>query len=367
MNEQLRFPMLSASRFSETNERAKDSIRKGLQPPAFEQFRGNVVSEYPRWFLFAISAVLFLVLIFSFTISAGKQAAAAGMLFDHLPNTFGRLSELWATASVAFMLLLSEVGAVLFLVGAGTLAQSAPNAVAFGRAINPTAILFRLFAVLCAGYAILSNITITALDPIPQAAVLQWAVSIGIPSVVLGLGTMLERLLVDALKTRRERKMRYEKALHDYQVVQADPVQHSSWNAVLADELWRELTKYKRDRDLLEAIVGDDREVRRTILVLEYQAQRRAETIDWSIEVPVTSFIVSSVAATGLDSIAPNQTPALSQGRIAPQKPPQDGPAVAKAKAWLAEHHDHGLSLRNAAEQAGVSKDSMARAINDSQ
>lgn len=364
MNEQLRFPLLSAARFAEANERAKEAIRKGLQPPDFEQFKANVVSEFPRWFSVLIWSVLVGVMIFSFVISAGKQAAAAAMLFDHLPSKFSRLSDLWSTISVAFMLLLSELGAVLFLVAAGTLANSAPRM----RSVNVVAWLFRLCAILCASYAIISNATITVLDPVPQAAVLQWAVSIGVPGLVLGLGIMLERLFIDSMRMRTEQKMLYKRAMTDYDTIRNNPALHASWSAVLADEMWREMTKYKRERDMLETIAGDDREVRRTMLILEFQAQRRAETLDWDAEVQPIQFGVAGVAATAIetarDSITSRQMPALSQGRTVAAKSTSVGPAVAKAKAWLAEHPDHGLSLRDAADQAGVSKDTMARAMN---
>lgn len=276
----LRFPILTTERYLACLERAKQSIRERVQPPEFQSFKAATVSEYPRWFFGAILVALILVLLFSFTISAGKQAAAAGMLFDHLPAKFTRLSELWATLSVAFMLLLSEIGAVLFLVGAGTLAHTAPAVTLRGQQFNLTAWVFRLFAFLCAGYAILANVTITALDPEPRAAVLQWAISIGVPSIVLGLGIMLERLLTDTLKSRSERKTRYERALLAYQSVQADPTSHTSWFAVLADQMWTEMVRFKKDKTLLEPLVEADANNKRLLLAAEYQAQQAAGQIN---------------------------------------------------------------------------------------
>ncbi len=297
MSDQLTFPILTNTRYASAVERAKQSVKDRLQPPRFEQFKSGAVSEYPRWFFVATLAALFAVLLFSFVISAGKQAAAAGMLFDHLPSKFGRLSEVWATLSVTFMLLLSELGAVLFLVGAGTLATAAPKSNLAGRQVNLTAWLFRLFAVLCAGYAIIANATITVLDPVPQAAFLQWAVSIGVPAIVLGLGVMLERLLIDAMRTRNEQFTRYKRALLDYEAVQTDPSKHAEYPAAFASELWSEMIRYKQVRETLETLVSADPQNRRRILATEYQAQRNIADVQWEVSEPIP-FLLPTPAQT---------------------------------------------------------------------
>src|SRR5262249_30207314 len=122
------------------------------------------------------------------------------------------LSTLWSSTSIAFMLLLSELGAVLFLISAGTLAHDAPK----WRGINPVAWMFRGFAALCALYAVISNVSVTLLDPVPAVGVLQWLTSVGIPVTVLGLGTLLERLVVEALTQRGKQRGEFELALRDY-------------------------------------------------------------------------------------------------------------------------------------------------------
>lgn len=283
----LTFPILTNARYSGVVDRAKQSIQRRLELPKFERFKSGVVSQYPHWFLWAVLTALLCVMVFSFVISAGKQAAAAAMLFDHLPTRFSRLSDLWASVSVAFMLLLSEFGAVLFLVGAGTLSTAAPQATVAGRHINVVAWVFRAFAALCASYAIIANATITVLDPVPQAALFQWTVSIGVPALVLGLGVMLERILIDALRSRNEQYAKYQKAVIDYETALAQPEKHPDYGSTFASELWSELIRYKAAREILEALVIDDKANKSRILAAEFQAQRRIGEVEWEVSEPI--------------------------------------------------------------------------------
>jgi hypothetical protein len=268
----LHFPLLTEAAYLAAVQKAETAIRDRVQAPTMDRYTKASTSAYPRWFMGGIIAALLAVLTFSFVISAGKQAAAMGLLVDHLPGKFNHLSDLWAGTSIVAMLLLSELGAVLFLVAGGTLAHTA-NLSQIGRwQVNVTRWIFTCFAVSCAGYAILSNITIAALDPVPSAAVLEWAISIGVPLIVLGLGVMLERMVIDLLKASAKQKVAYNMAVSDYEAVQADPTKHTSWASVLSDCLWAALNL--RHKETISAYTERDARYRRWIVQSEYAAHQ---------------------------------------------------------------------------------------------
>ncbi len=275
----IRFPILTTERYLNAVETAKDLIRKRVQPPQLTQFRSTSVSVYPTWFSRSIIGALFVVMASSFFISSGKQVAAFGMVFDGLPDNFNHLSSLWANLSIVFMLLMSEIGAVLFLVASGTIGEVAPPVTVLGKSINVTKLIFRLFALLCAGYAIASNISITVLDPVAKVSFIQWMASIGIPLTVLGLSMLLERIVIDALHASNEQKARYERAVIDFEAVVNSPEKHEHFNRVLFDALFAEMTRYSADRKRLGdvlSVVETSQDAKRWLVSSEYQAHQEA-------------------------------------------------------------------------------------------
>jgi hypothetical protein len=278
----IRFPMLTTERYFNAVATAKEALKKHIAPPNIEQFKSTASAAYPAWFSRSIIAALFVVMASSFFISSGKQVAAFGLVFDHLPDRFNHLSALWSNLSIVFMLLMSEVGAVLFLVASGTIGEVAPAVNLFGRSINLTKWVFRLFALLCAGYAIASNVSITMLDPVANVSFIQWMASIGIPLTVLGLSMLLERIVIEALKAGTEQKLRYEKAIAVYQATLDDPTKHELYPRYLSDALYAELVRYKADREKLTAIqpyLDNDPDAKKWLVASEYQAHKNADAL----------------------------------------------------------------------------------------
>jgi hypothetical protein len=290
----IRFPLLTTERYLNAVEAAKDQIRKRIEPPKMEDLRAESVSAYPAWFTRGIIVALLLVLLFSFVISAGKQAAAMGLVMDHLPSRFNHLSSGWADLSIIFMLLMSEVGAVLFLVASGTLAAKVHATPLYRRTkkdgtvrvyeLNITQLIFRLFAVLCAAYAILSNVTITVLDPLAGiAGFLQWMVSVGIPLTVLGLGIMLERIVIDSLRSDTEMQMQHAVKMREYQNAVSDPTQHEYFKRALFDALYQEIIRYKAERDKLGSfmtVVETEQDAKKWLVLQEYSAHKSMAEFD---------------------------------------------------------------------------------------
>lgn len=297
----LSFPILTADRYADATNRAKSLIRERVEAPQWAQFERKGTQIYPRWFTGLILALLGIVMIASFTISAGKQIASSSMIFDTLPDKFNHLSSGWAGFSIVFMLLLSELGAVLFLIAGGTIAHDAPK----WRGVNLIAWMFRFFAGLCAAYAVVSNISVTLLDPVAAVGVLQWLMSIGIPLTVLGLGMMLERMVINALNQRGKQKIEYELALRDYHALMADPTTHTAWGQILSSVVFEELTRLKKNRDQIEATfaeIGADRATLRAHLVrAEIQAHSTGNAL--ALEAAANPFLsLPSPDQSGLNS-----------------------------------------------------------------
>lgn len=242
--------MLTTERYLNAQQAAKEAVRKRIREPQESDFKVVTVSHYPRWFIGGVVLALLAVMIASFIISAGKQVAASGLMFDHLPTEFARLTSDWANASVISMLVLSELGAILFLVASGTIAMSAPLSTIKGHKVNITQWVLRTFAFVCAGYAILSNITITVLDPMDNVgAWLQWSISIFMPVTVLGLGVLMERIVIEELRASNDRQRRYAMAMLEHQATIAAPEKHEHYPEVLIDAIYAEIMRTKKPRD----------------------------------------------------------------------------------------------------------------------
>lgn len=285
------YPIMSTDRFLEAETKAADNVRKRLAKPEIGMFKQATESTYPGWFLGVVIVALVLVMAFSFVVSAGKQVAAAGMVFGNLPNKYASLSTTWANASVIAMLAISELGAVLFLIAAGTLTSHAPSVTVAGREFKPLTWLFRTFAGLCACYAVTANVTITLADPVQEASGLQWLITISIPLLVLGLGVMLERLLIDALRARSLAAARYNTALVEYQTKWSAPETASDYPALLASAMWELLVKHHRR---IIMMVEGEPDAKRAILVQEYHAHQARKEFSW--EVDTESFLASTSA-----------------------------------------------------------------------
>lgn len=349
----VRFPVLGASQYLAVLDRASEKVRSQIRPPLKKNYQAESVSIYPRWYLAGIITVLLMVLTFSFVISAGKQAAAMGLILDPLPGKFSHLSALWSNLSIAFMLALSELGTVLFLVAAGTLGRTVEPVRIGSLCFNPLKWSFRFFAVLCAAYAIVSNTTITALDLVQSAVVLQWLVTLGIPSIVLGLGMMLERMIVDALDARSEAQAYYKKAYQDYEMFVADPTLHPNYPVVLTDMLYQEMLHVRAVQGIIKSLIDADPRYKGRIVSAEYKSQQEAAQIDLNIDV---SALVLPVAY----ELPRIEAKSVSR-RVSSSK--TDTGATDKAFKWLEANPGHGLSIRKAASEAGVSAPAMQRAM----
>lgn len=278
----VRFPILSTDRYLNAQQAAKDAVKKRIEEPKQDQFNAEVTSRFSSRFIQSVWAGLIITLLASFWISAGKQVAAAGLVFDPLPEQYTHLSEFWSQVSIGATLILSEVGAILFLVSAGTIAHNAPMSTIGGRQVNVTQLVLRIFAFACAGYAILSNVTITILHPQGSVAAVQWFISIVIPLIVLGLGILVERIVIDGMRTKAERDRRFNLAMQDYNAVIAAPEKHDYYPAVLLDSIYDEIMKLKANRERLGELlplVQSDQQYKVWLVQAEYAAHQQSNSL----------------------------------------------------------------------------------------
>src|SRR5438045_2689919 len=112
----LHFPLLTEAAYLAAVQKAETAIRDHIQAPTMEHYAKTTTTAYPIRLRRGITGFLILVMLLTFLVSAGKQAAAMGLLLDHLPDKFSHLSDKWVFFSILAWLLLSEIGAMLFLV-----------------------------------------------------------------------------------------------------------------------------------------------------------------------------------------------------------------------------------------------------------
>ncbi|GEM_PF-6863012 len=261
-------PHLSAERWQQARQRAIETVRASVpEPDPAHYVSKQGISAFPAWFMRSLIALLVIVAGAAFWMSAGKQVMAAGMLVDPL-STSERLTPFWGDVAIVLSLAFGELGAILFQVAA---------AVFEGRGKRLT---FRLFAVLCAALAVIANVSITATHEIAPIAVFQWFMTLIPPIAVLGIGMLIEGLVMASLKARAEQRAAYQAAMDEYHRAQANPDKHPDFGRTWAKAIYDELCRYKRDRDLILPLVEQDRAVMLQLVQREYADHMAWETFD---------------------------------------------------------------------------------------
>lgn len=345
-NTSIKFPVLTTERYEAAVEKAKKLVQDRLRKPELSDFSGDEMSSYPRWLIIVLLALLVVVMTGSFIFSAGKQVAVVSLLIDELPSQYHRLSDIWSGIAIGSTLLVSELGSVLFLVSAGVFSETS------GRVAG---IVLRLFAVGCASLAIMCNIAVAAIDTPANVAAVGWFVSFLIPSIVLGLGVILEQVVLSSLKARLDQRAQYELALRDYRAAIGDPAKHIDYGSILTPLVFEEMIRRQRERETITVFVTSygfsidmpDVQARLVHAEIDSHTSRNALTIT---ENPFVSdrFRNNETLMPGA------QTGVIDAGVSA--KVETLPPAVEKAVAWLREHPEtETMKVRQVAALAGMS------------
>jgi hypothetical protein len=261
-------PHLSAERWQKARQRAIDTVRASVpEPDPAHYISQRGISTFPAWFTRGLIALLVIVAGAAFWMSAGKQIMAAGMLITPL-SASPRLSPFWGDTAIILSLAFGELGAILFQVAAS---------VFDGRGRR---LVFRTFAVLCAALAVIANVSITATHQVGEVAVFEWLLTLIPPVAVLGIGMLIEGLVMHSLKARAEQRAAYQAAMVAYRQAQADPEKHPDFGRTWAKAIFDELCRYKRDRDLIMPLVEQDRAVMLQLVQREYAEHMAWENFD---------------------------------------------------------------------------------------
>jgi hypothetical protein len=262
-------PGLTSERWLNARQRAQETIRNSVKQPVESAYSLPAFSSYPNWLIRGIVGLLAVVAFSAFWISAGKQVSATALILDPLVTDYHRLSGQWVDASILLVLAMGEAGSILFSIAASVLAGDPVHLKRFS--FKPTALIFRCFAFICAMFAILANVTITAIHRANGAEFYAWFLTLAAPCLVLAIGLVIERLVMQSLKARAEQKSRYAGALIEYQKTQDDPELHKDFKAVWARAVYDEMIRYKKDRDLILPLVNDDPQIKALLVQREYQ------------------------------------------------------------------------------------------------
>ena len=275
-------PHLTSTRWEKTIAKAKNQVLASLMEPRVEDFERPSTSRIsPRARKYIIAALL-VVALAAFWISAGKQISAFTKVFEPVAQDSEHLNWVWIDASIVFGLALGEVGTILFSVVASALPGRPVRM--FGRDVYIFGLIFRLFAIMCAGLAVLANVTITALHDNQGFTVFAWFVTLAPPIVVIGIGLIIESMYMAGHIEQEATLRAYSIAREEYEKWRERPDLHPTFNRRWYASIYEEITYLQEPKMLCRALIEQDGEmvakseiIRREIAAHEFWAALEAD------------------------------------------------------------------------------------------
>lgn len=272
MNDNLsieQIPHLSSTRYERAISKAKQQVVNSLSEPVrkhYDKEVGGVMSHgVQRLMIIGLCIVAFA----AFWISAGKQISATTMLFDPIAQNSEHLSWVWVDLSIVFGLALGEIGTIIFSVACSMFSEH-----------RGKVIVFRVFSVLCAALAILANITITALHDNSGYVLWAWFLTLIPPLTVIGVGLLIESLVMRNMKAQQEAQREYDVDHREYEYYCKKPETHSTYMRRWLLSLYEEICYGKEAKALVEAIVDGDERVKAVIVKREIEAHEYWEAME---------------------------------------------------------------------------------------
>ncbi|MCC7451683.1 MAG: hypothetical protein IT324_30020 [Anaerolineae bacterium] len=299
---------LDAVRWERARKLAGQSIQAATPKPDQAHYIRQSFNRFPRWVTVSMLTVLGVIGIAAFWLSAGKQIAATDLVLMPIVRDYNaRLSTGWADFAILLTLLLGELGTILFSTASGIF-PGQPAAIGRFR-IRLAALAFRTAALMCAGFALLANITITALhtEDIARLPLFGWFLAVAPPIVVLFIGLFAERLLLMSLEARATAKQAYA----EWERIQRNPESHPNFKRIWHMQVLDQLMKVSAvNRRKIEALVAEQPEMRVELVRREFI---RHEWADFEIEVPTHPTLRSAAAPYHLPSVTSSDLPAPSE------------------------------------------------------
>ena len=213
---------LRREQWLEAVKAAKDEIKAGAEQPRLDEFLRASAPRYPAWLTKLTGVLLAFIAGGALFVSAGKQLAAADVVLTNVADHSARVSAFWVSVGLIVLLLVGEVGALVFSLSASI----------FGRSAGARRVL-RAFAYASASIALVANVSMTLAYPTQDVWLFQILVTVLPPSFVLGVGLTAENMLMQYLEARAAAVERFELAMARFQAAQTDPEKHPDYWQVL--------------------------------------------------------------------------------------------------------------------------------------
>lgn len=256
------FTSLTHDRWVKAYERARQIVRTSQSMPVLEYYIQSNHHHYPRWLVTSIAVALGVLALGALFVSAGKQIAAADIVLSNVAEHSERIGQAWVSISLIVLLLVGEIGALVFAVASAI----------FGRT-KISRLVFRAFMFASSLVAILANVSMTYVYRVTHLELFQWFVTIFAPCVVLGVGFVGENILLTYLEQRADAITRWKKDFEHYQLIQREPEKHESWARNLAVCILQELQSSQTGqlRKQFKELLNTDPSFRERIVLREME------------------------------------------------------------------------------------------------
>ena len=284
-----KLPVLTRSEWESVKSTADAEVIGKLRLPDTDdpKYKVRAFSKYPQWLIVVISAILLLVAVAAFWISAGKQIAATALILDPLGNSYNHLSGTWSNIGDLFALAFGEGATILFMLASSVLSGDPMTMnISEKRSLTfkPAVVIFRLFAIVGASLAIVANISITSMHDTAGQPVYAWMFALVPPITVLAIGLLVENLVMGTLKARADVVALLDAETNHYYACKEKPALHKEWFSIICRLIWDELIRRKKRSDAILPVVEANPELKEQIIIHIFKTNMSYENIGAALE-----------------------------------------------------------------------------------
>ena len=290
---------LTAKRWEDSRTNAERLIGQRLTAPSRSTYKA-LDSQYPPRLIGIVVVMLLIVALAALYISAGKEIAVVDTVMRDLVSYYPRLTAAYIEVAIIGVLLLAELGALLFGLASRVLAS---------RRVHGQ--LMRAFQLACVTVAIVGNMTITLSHPVVEAIVFDWVLTLGAPLLVIGIGAIIEELLATWLLARQQAIRDFNQALNVYQSAMADPESHPDFFRLWGECIFEQILKQSgHNRDALPPLLESDPGLKLVVVSMEWARH------DWQFTADIAAEIAGRITKW-------NDVPSLKQPEPSQRSSPE--------------------------------------------
>lgn len=263
---------LNAAQWEHAKANAQTIIRRRLIKPNKSVYLA-ADSKYPLVVRIFSVLLLLIVTIAAGAVSAGKQIVAAAVMYAGLAAEHtDRLAPGYITLAIVSLLALAEFSVIAFGYGARVSVsrrQFTARVKEWRISVSAGSVLRALQLV---GVVIALGGNLTAFELTYTASV--WAfdllITLTAPLTVIGVGVMIENMIVESLARRRGALERYNAELIAFNESYADPAKHREWYSVWGESILDALRANSANTTLIDQMIAEDPKARQLIVKAEY-------------------------------------------------------------------------------------------------